>query len=257
MKGSGGELLIIFILAFLEGVRVARKMIGKKHALTPLTKFEFCFFKNHFWNLENGSCQSVSPDSSPEAPPIAKSTISALPVSLLSLGSRCEEAETDEAELTSVPSGCDGGKLLDGMSSTEMISGDDDGELPPARTSMLPFMPKSVFAVSTPRRKSNFWLLEGPSCQEGIEGALTVGGGGNCRLLKSKAFNEAISDLSSFISDFFSSLLRIAVNVSFKFCTAVATSPTNRVRFVFISLTVSSSVFFGLVPNNQGPMNLL
>ena len=41
MKGPGGELLIIFILAFLEGVKDARK----NDALTPLSKFEFYFFK--------------------------------------------------------------------------------------------------------------------------------------------------------------------------------------------------------------------
>lgn len=108
--------------------------------------------------------QSVS---SPEQPdteaPI--STISALLDSLLSLGSRAgSDSPPDEDKPAEPPS------ALDGRSSTEMISGEDDSEMA---------LPGWLFLC--------FWslaLVDCPNCQAGMEGVplVMVGGAGNCRL---------------------------------------------------------------------------
>lgn len=96
------------------------------------------------------------------------STISALPDSLLSLGSRMDA----ESQMGIV--------RLAAMSSTEIISGDEDREpcAVPGRFMTVPLLPSHDSLLHS-TRESTFSFSTADNCQDGIEGDLADGGAGN------------------------------------------------------------------------------
>ena len=117
----------------------------------------------NFLTIKNKTEKSHQSVSSPEAP-VPISTISALPASLLSLESRIVKFKLRFGS-------------EEGISSTEMISGDDDREVPP------PFM--SWWRMSLERIPIGKFLLlsSDANCHAGIVGVGPIDGvAGNCRL---------------------------------------------------------------------------